>query len=266
MKKYPTCSLLIPTYNWPAALANTLESALNQSVLPNEIIICDDGSRQETADLIRKYQDVSPVPIVHVWQPDTGFQLGKIRNKGVAASNYDYMLQIDGDIILHKHYIKDQLSVATPGKFFCGNRYYLSKELTEKLLANPKQKLDIPLVIKKNAWSRIYLPFLIKTFSKYYHFKYEYYSAHGHSMSIWKEDFIAVNGYDEDYVTWGWEDTDLVVRLIKANVSLQFIRLGGIQYHLYHKESGSKSTNHERFLQNREKPEFRCENGVSKYL
>lgn len=266
MKNYPTCSLLIPTYNWPEALANTLESALSQSVKPNEIIICDDGSREETTILIKKYQAVSSVPIVHIWQADTGFQLGKVRNKGVAASKYEYLLQVDGDVILHHHYIKDQLEVANPGNFYCGNRYYLSREITANLLKDPQKKLDIPLVISKNAWSRIYLPFLIKPFSKLYHFNYEYYSAHGHSMSIWKKDFIEINGYDEDFTTWGWEDTDLVIRLIKKGVKLQFIRLGGIQYHLYHKESGSKSTNHEMFLKNREKTTYKCENGISKYL
>ena len=266
MTHSPKCSLLIPTYNWPQALANTLESALNQSVLPNEIIICDDGSKEETALLIDKYKKISPVPIIHVWQPDAGFQLGKIRNRGVAASNYEYLLQVDGDIILHKHYVKDQLSVASPGNFYCGNRYYLSKEITEQLLLDPKKKVKIPLVIAKNAWSRIYLPFLIKPFSKYYHFKYEYYSAHGHSMSIWKDDFIAVNGYDEDFTSWGWEDTDLVLRLIKKKVKLQFIRLGGIQYHLYHKESGSKSSNYDMYMKNKEKEGYACDNGVSKYL
>ncbi|NQD72201.1 glycosyltransferase, partial [Sphingobacterium shayense] len=44
-----TVSLIISTYNWPAALELVLLSVAKQSILPEQIIIADDGSRQDTA-------------------------------------------------------------------------------------------------------------------------------------------------------------------------------------------------------------------------
>ena len=50
------CSLLIATYNWPEALELCLKSVLHQKVLPGEVIIADDGSREETRNLIQGFQ------------------------------------------------------------------------------------------------------------------------------------------------------------------------------------------------------------------
>ncbi|MCK6608837.1 MAG: glycosyltransferase, partial [Flavobacterium sp.] len=48
MKELPKCSLVTPTYNWPEALELLLLSITKQTVLPNEVIIADDGSKEET--------------------------------------------------------------------------------------------------------------------------------------------------------------------------------------------------------------------------
>ena len=64
MKNWPTCSLVTPTYNWPEALELLLLSILNQSCLPNEILIADDGSTKETKELIEKFQPIFPVPLI----------------------------------------------------------------------------------------------------------------------------------------------------------------------------------------------------------
>ena len=70
MKKLPTCTLVTPTYNWPEALELLLLSILNQSVLPNEVIIADDGSGDDTKQLIEDFQKKFPIPLVHIWHED----------------------------------------------------------------------------------------------------------------------------------------------------------------------------------------------------
>src|SRR5687767_6249148 len=107
-----TTSLSIATYNWPSALELSLQSVLAQSVLPAEILIADDGSGEDTRRLIERYQVNFPVPLIHVWQPDEGFQLARIRNKAISVSKGDYILQIDGDVILHPQFIKDHIRFA----------------------------------------------------------------------------------------------------------------------------------------------------------
>ena len=109
MKPFPSCSLLISTYNWPEALEVTIYSVFAQSRLPDEIIVCDDGSAATTKEVIDRLKKLSKVPLIHVWQPDEGFQLARIRNKGLAIAGGAYILQIDGDIILHKHFVRDHL-------------------------------------------------------------------------------------------------------------------------------------------------------------
>ena len=54
-----------------------LNSALNQTVSPKEIIIADDGSKQETIDLVKRFQQSYPKNnIIHSWQEDKGFRAG----------------------------------------------------------------------------------------------------------------------------------------------------------------------------------------------
>jgi GT2 family glycosyltransferase len=55
-------------------------------------------------------------------------------------------------------------------------------------------------------------------------------------MSYWRADFLAVNGYDEAYVGWGREDTDLVVRFRQHGLLRTFFKLQGVAYHLHHPE------------------------------
>ncbi|WP_394801100.1 glycosyltransferase [Niabella ginsengisoli] len=49
-----TTALLISTYNWPEALQLCIQSANNQSVLPNEVVVCDDGSNAATKRLLEE--------------------------------------------------------------------------------------------------------------------------------------------------------------------------------------------------------------------
>lgn len=97
-------SLIITTYNWIEALNVTLQSAMQQSILPNEIIIADDGSGQETMDFIKEWQKKSKIPIIHSWQEDKGFRAASSRNKGIAKAKYEYIIMVDGDLHLHKNF------------------------------------------------------------------------------------------------------------------------------------------------------------------
>ena len=122
-------SLLISTYNWKEALRQSLLSIFNQTVLPHEILIADDGSTDDTRLLIEEMREMSPVPIVHLWQEDDGFRVASIRNKAIARATGDYIVQIDGDIFVNRHFIQDHIEMAEEGYFVCGSRfcYHLSR-------------------------------------------------------------------------------------------------------------------------------------------
>ena len=104
------CSLIICTYNWPRALDLVLKSVALQSELPNEIIIADDGSSEETFNVIESYYKKISIPIVHSWQEDLGCRIPHSRNRAIAKSSFEYIIVIDGDTVLHHEFIKNHNS------------------------------------------------------------------------------------------------------------------------------------------------------------
>lgn len=257
-------SLIMSTYNRVDALELTLMSALQQSTLPNEILVADDGSREETRALIEKYKKVSPVPLVHVWHPDEGFQLAKIRNKAVAQSKYEYVVSIDADQVLHKSFIADHLAVARRGVFLQGHRVLLSKELTEKALK--AQQLNFSVFEKglTNHKNALHVPFLRDLLSKPHR---RLKGVRGCNMSFWKEDLKKVNAFNEAFVGWGREDSELVLRLFNSNIERVDLYFSAIAYHLHHPENSKNNLSAndlelERTL--KEKRVF-CEKGLNQY-
>ena len=130
-----TVSLIISTYNWPRALYLCLDSVMQQTVMPSEILIADDGSGMSTRDVVKHFENISPVPVRHIWHEDNGFRLAAIRNKAIAASKGKYIIQIDGDLILQRNFIQDHMLFAREGCFVTGSRGIITELLTRKVLS-----------------------------------------------------------------------------------------------------------------------------------
>lgn len=263
-----TCSVLVATYNRPTVLKLCLESLFSQTHLPDQIIVCDDGSGPETQQLIAQLRVECPVQLIHVWQPDEGFKLAQIRNKGIALATSDYILQIDGDVLLHPKFVKDQLRMAKPGIFYSGNQFHLDETQTHQLLTDSKAKVSQVVRQTKLTWHRIRVPFLQKPIARLYYWKHHYRFVLGCNMAFWRNDLIAVNGYDEGFVGWGWEDTDLAFRLMNLGRHLRFIRFGAIQYHLYHPpfSRSHQESNRQRALASRAAGLTRCQLGIANHF
>ena len=227
-------SLIISTYNWPAALNICLQSILIQNRLPDEVIIADDGSRSETADLVSSFQTSFPVPLVHVWHPDEGFQLAAIRNKAILAAKHQYIIQIDGDLILHPQFINDHLKLAQRGSFISGSRVLLASDFSQKILRSGKIPALSELLWKgQNRFNALHVPSLMRLFAPVYKRNQPYY-VKGCNMSFWRDDLVTINGYNEAITGWGREDNELAVRLINSGKSRLFIKFGAICFHLFH--------------------------------
>jgi glycosyltransferase involved in cell wall biosynthesis len=232
------CSLVVSTYNWPEALKMCMKSVLIQTVLPKEIIFCDDGSGIETKNLINSFKNETSIPVKHVWQPDEGFQLAKIRNKGFAATSYDYIIQIDGDLVLHPDFVKDHLAFAKKGYFTTGSRVLLSKESTQQIINQRAVNIDFKKIKYKNFLNKFRAPILWGLFASTYKNKgVNKYYVKGCNMAFWKKDILKINGYNENFTGWGKEDSEIAIRLINAGIKKRFLKFGGIVYHLYHKEA-----------------------------
>lgn len=232
MKKDISVSIIIPTYNWPEALNLCLQSVLVQSILPGEIIIADDGSKQETSDLINNIKRKSPIPIIHVWQEDNGFRLAQIRNKAIAKSCKDYIIQIDGDVILHKDFIKDHIRFARKGSFVSGSRVLINEKLANHLISSQNINISICTKGTRSKLNGIHLPVLSFLQEKYKNNDILY--VRGCNMAFWREDILKVNGYNEEMTGWGREDNELACRLINKGVKKRIIKFAGIVFHIHH--------------------------------
>ena len=232
-KTDPSVSLIISTYNWPEALYQSLESIKRQWLLPNEVIIADDGSGEETRNLIKKFQKDFPVPLHHSWIEDKGFRLAMARNEALKSAKYDYILQIDGDIMLNKYYVYDHVKFARKGSFVRGSRVLLTPEASVKVFSN---KIKVPNVFMKgvvNFFNGLRIPLLQKLVALKRH---SIIGIRGCNMGYWKEDAYYVNGYNENIEGWGREDSEFVARLVNNGLYKRNLRFGGIQFHIYHKE------------------------------
>lgn len=260
-------SLNISTYNWPEALNLCLLSVKALKVLPDEVVIADDGSTESTRQLIEKVQKDFPVPIKHIWQPDEGFQLAKIRNMGIAASAYEYIIQIDGDLVLHPMFVADHIRFSKKESFVGGSRVLLNKAFSENLIGT--EKIDVSIFNKGigNRLNGLHLRPLTNYLSNRYKVNDIYY-LRGCNMAFWREDLLKVNGYNEELTGWGREDNEIAIRLVNNGVKKRTLKFGGIAYHIYHPENkkAKLSKNDELLKETIESKKVYCEKGVDQYL
>lgn len=225
------CSLIISTYNWPEALNLALKSVLRQTILPAEVIIADDGSGDNTRQLIEDYKKKSPILMKHMWHEDLGFRKTIILNKAYKQTTTDYIIQVDGDIILEKNFIKDHLTHRKKGFFIKGSRGRLCKELTEKAIK--EERIDfcslMPGIKSQINATRFPLaaPLFYKDDTKSRNVK-------GCNFALWKNDFITINGYDNNISGWGHEDIDIAARLINNGILRRQLKMAAVCYHQHH--------------------------------
>ena len=258
-------TLMISTYNRPDALHLCLESVLHQSVLPDEVIIGDDGSKEETRLVIEQFQHKFPISLIHIWQEDNGFQLAKARNKCIAAAKYEYIVQIDGDLILHKRFIADHIAFAKKGCYIKGGRVNLNDSLTQKLCSTLQYMQ--PNFFTQGLLRRINSIHCLPI-ARYLAPRRKSAPGLGCNMGFWREDAIKINGYDEFYVGWGGEDYDFAIRLARLGNKKMALKFAAIVFHLWHNDlyMDNKEKNFEHYYNVKDGGGVRCESGISQYL
>lgn len=94
-------SIIIPSYNQELYLEEAIESCLNQTVKPDEIIIIDDGSTDHSLDLAKKYLDKG---VKVISQTNRG--LSSARNTGIMNAIGDWIVPLDADDVLQENAIE----------------------------------------------------------------------------------------------------------------------------------------------------------------
>lgn len=267
-------ALIITTYNRPDALAAVLDGCLAQTDANFEVIVADDGSTQDAADVIAAYKARAPFPVKHVWQEDVGFRAAAIRNRALAATDADYIIFIDGDCVPAPEFVASHRRLAERGWFLSGNRMMLTQSLTENVLG---KKLPIHLWHIKD-WLRVrrlgqierLLPLLRLPIPGWVRKLYpkRWQGAKTCNLSAWREDLLCVNGLDESYTGWGLEDSDLVIRLLRAGIRNKSARFSVPVFHLWHVENDRTKLeeNRRRLEEVLRATHVRAVQGVDQYL
>ena len=258
-------SVIISTYNRPHYLERTIEGYLHQTCPPDEMIIADDGSAEATALRVGELAAVSSVPMRHVWHEDNGFRAAAIRNKAVSSSIGEYLIFCDDDSIPSRSLVADHLQYAERGSFIQGHRVLLGEQISQDFRQKDgTYKAFLLLALQGRAGNvmnafRLPVP-LIRLSSSMR-------GIRSCNMSIFREDFLAVNGFNEDFVGWGKEDSELAVRLYKNGLRRKDLKFRACCYHLYHRQYSRENLekNIQRLQASVNAPAF-CANGVDKYL
>jgi glycosyltransferase involved in cell wall biosynthesis len=266
-------AVIVTTYNRPDALAAVLEGYLAQTDRNFEVLVADEGSTPETAQVVKEFQSRANFQIQHIWQEDDGFRAAAIRNRTLAATTADYIIFTDGDCIPMEDFVARHRLLSESGCFLSGNRVLLSQVLTRQVLSEkiPIHAWRFVAWIKARIQGRInrLMPLLrLPDFGwlrKRAPLRWQ--GAKTCNLSAFREDLLRVNGLDESYTGWGQEDSDLVVRLIRAGLINKSARFAAPVLHLWHKENDRShlAENERRLQQVLNATHIRAYKGVDQY-
>lgn len=259
-------SLIVTTYNWEAALELALKSIARQSALPAEILVADDGSGPATAAMVRAWAQRLPVPLRHLWQQDEGFRLARSRNRAIAACRGDYVVIVDGDMILHREFIHDHARAARRGCFIQGVRLLAGPATTQRLLR--EQRLDLGLFSRDIRRRRHTIRNRALSWLLYQKNHTHQKAIRGSNQAYWRDDLLRVNGYDERMVGWGREDNELAARLYNIGIRRRNLKFAALAIHLHHTVRHPAGVNpNDRLLQvTIAERRTHCELGIGQHL
>jgi len=216
-------SVIVTTWNREDALDAVLRSLAVQTDRDFEVIVADDGSRDATAQLIADWVPRFGRPLKHVWQEHRGFRAAEIRNRAILASDGAYCIFLDGDCIARPGFIATHRKLSERGWFVTGNRILLSEALTQTVL---RDNLD-PERWTYREWARERgrgginrtVPLMSLPLGPLRKLRFRAWrGARSCNLAIWRSDLDRVDGFDCAYQGWGREDSDLLVRLLHADV------------------------------------------------
>jgi len=246
-------SVIVSTYNREDALDAALRGLSVQTDTRFEAIVADDGSGPATARVVEAWTRRLP-RLAHVRHEDRGFRLAEIRNRAILASGGTVCVFLDGDCIARPDFVAAHRCLAQPGWFVAGNRALMSRELTARVL---RERLE-PEHWGLAAWIAARRRREINRLAPLIRLPLgplrrlggsEWRSARGGNLAIRRDDLVRVDGFDASFSGWGREDSDIIIRLMRAGIRRKDGRFATGVLHLWHAENDrSRLAENERML------------------
>lgn len=231
-------SVVLSTYNQAAWLEKTLWGYATQTHPDFEILVADDGSRRDTAELLERMRDVTGMDIRHVWHEDRGFRKCEILNRAVVEASCEYLVFSDGDCVPRSDFVAVHVQHAAPDRFLSGGYLKLPREVSERITLDDIRSGDAFRVgwLRSRGWhpGRRALRLLpprpaglldLMTPTRA--------SWNGHNASVAREALFRVNGFDME-MGYGGEDRALGERMQNLGLRGRQIRYRAPCLHLYH--------------------------------
>lgn len=270
-------SMICSTYNSPKVLEIILASISQQTFQDFELIIADDGSQNETKELIESFTSTVKFPVKHCWHEDQGFRKSKIHNEAIRQATGDLLVFTDGDCILAPNFLTNHFSIYEKYKnqkfVLMGRRVELGREYTSrvtkdnftKLLFSPfnfslfisEFKGDSQKVLRKYWVKNKLLRKVLKADGVV--------DLLGCNFSLKKSVMLEINGFNESFEGFGSEDYDIFLRLKNIGCELIGKKYFAVQYHLYHKRLEVNPENVEYYEKKLKDNNYKwAENGLTK--
>ncbi len=209
-----------------------------------EILVADDGSGEETRGLVDRWRRRLGDALRHVWHPDEGFRAGAIRNRAAAQARGGILVFLDGDCIPRPRFVAAHASAhaAAPDTLLRGSRALLSESFTRRVLAE-----RIPVHAWSGAaWIAARLRGEVNRLSGLLRMPWsravgaprrEWRSVRTCNLSLARDRFERLNGFDERFVGWGYEDSDLAIRALNDGLRVRRAGPDATVLHLWHREN-----------------------------
>ncbi|RMG15809.1 MAG: glycosyltransferase [Planctomycetota bacterium] len=230
---------LISTYNWPWALERVLTGLARQTTLDFEVVIGDDGSGPETRAMIERFAQSAPFRIEHVWHEDLGRRKTRAMNNAIRATDAEHLIFLDQDGIPAANLVELHRACYAPNRLIVGGYVRLTRDQTEAMTLED---------VRSGAFESLMTPERLR-FLRRRHLKNQFYILTGRksrpklmglNFSIARDLIEKVNGFDEAYVGWGQEDSDLRHRVRFAGGGARCIWHKAFVFHLWHPEDPTK--------------------------
>ncbi len=261
-----TLTVVVNTFNQPEYLRRVLAALESQLAQCDEVIIADDGSEAETREVIEKWRQRQRFRVQHVWQAHEGFRRSRILNAAIAQARNDYLIFLDGDSVPHPKFCADHRALARAGCYIQGHRVCFEQEFSRRFANDGRPRGRWSAGLKRQiASGGKYLfrwPFpVLKS-------RTDLRGVRGCNLAIWRADLLRVNGYNEEFVGWGREDSELALRLINSGVKWLDVRGWAVCYHLWHPPADRSKLDRNIHLLDEACAEkrTRCEKGLQAHL
>jgi glycosyltransferase involved in cell wall biosynthesis len=222
-------SLIVTTHDRPDALDLLLASVARQTESPLEVVVCDDGSGPATRAVIDRWRDRLLCDLRQVWQPHEGPRVARVRNLGVASAAGDYVIALDGDVVLESHFVADHAATARLGQWVQGVQPRLTAAATSAALAAGRPDALRWRHAARGRWSGLRAPWLARVAG-----------ARGPrpshlatcNQAFWRADLVRANGFDERFGGGPAEAREIAARLDHAGLEAVYLRHLAIAWRL----------------------------------